>query len=218
MREYFDKTLQRYTDNLSQIANLVEETVTKSMFAFNKKDMLLAQEVLELEEVIHQKHLEIEREAFSITALQQPVADDLRLIFAVLASSSYLERITDHAVNISSIVLKEDREFESITELDQMINQMFTVVETMISGAVDAFIHSDKEAAIKFAQNDDQLDALLEEIKEISMRYMSKDSTIVDTGIDYLYVANCLERIGDYVTNICEQEIFLASNEQVSLN
>ncbi|MGY4105231.1 phosphate signaling complex protein PhoU [Ignavigranum ruoffiae] len=218
MRTYYDDILSQYTAKLSRMGVLVSQSLGKAMNAFQDKQVELAHEIIAMDSQINQQHQAIEQEAFSIIALQQPVADDLRLIIAVMQASNDLERIADHATNIAQGVIRLEGNFQTIPELDGMISQLFTIVEAMITGAIDAFIIDDEDLARQIAQRDDEVDACLAEIHEHTIQYMKSDRQLVRSGADYLYIANSLERIGDYMTNICERVLFKASRSQESLN
>lgn len=218
MRTHYDQILKEYLASLRDLSLLVNAALKNSMQAFRDQDLDLAQQVIDEDEFINQKHKAIEQEAYRIIALQQPVADDLRLIFAVMLSSSDLERIADHADNIARGIIKLQASYKTNRDLYNYIKEMFMIIEKMITGAVEAFVNKDVEAAKLVASQDDQIDKLLEEMKVTTIEVMETDPGFVSAGTAYLYIANSLERIGDYMTNICEQVVYLKTSEQVSLN
>lgn len=162
--------------------------------------------------------VEIEKEAFRIIALQQPVSSDLRLVFTVLTSSLDIERIADHAVSIGRAVIRRKETEQHVDQLDEVVNRMAETAQTMISDAMDAFVNRDAETATKVALLDEIVDAGLKEIYHESAKRMQKNTEMVPSGISYINIGNSLERIGDYVTNICERIVYLNTGEIVELN
>lgn len=218
MREAFQEELDKFLDDLIMLSNLANESLHKAMKAFEEDDRELAHEVVSDDLKTNAKSAEIEREAYRLIALQQPVAGDLRKIFTVLLANSDVERLADHAVSIARTVIRRNPAEDHIEELDAIVQKMATITQSMISDAITALVNSDAEAAREIAERDNEVDSLRAQVYGKAARYMESHTEVVIGGINYISVANSLERIGDYVTNICERIVYLNTGDIVELN
>lgn len=218
MREAFQEELDKFLDDLIMLSNLANESLHKAMRAFEEDDRELAHEVVSDDLKTNAKSAEIEREAYRLIALQQPVAGDLRKIFTVLLANSDVERLADHAVSIARTVIRRNPVEDHIEELDTIVQKMATITQSMISDAITALVNSDVEAAREIADRDNEVDSLRAQVYGKAARYMESHTEVVIGGINYISVANSLERIGDYVTNICERIVYLNTGDIVELN
>lgn len=218
MREAFQEELDKFLDKLIMLSNLANESLHKATKAFAEHDRELAHEVIEDDLIINATSAEIERDAYRLIALQQPVAGDLRRIFTVLLANSDVERLAEHAVSIARTVIRRNPDEEKIKRLDGIISEMTEITQSMISDVIKALVNQDVEAAKEIARRDELVDNLQREIYGVAARRMEKDTDVIIGGINYIGVANNLERIGDYVTNICERIVFLNTGDIVELN
>ena len=218
MRKVFDEELKSLFVHLTKLGIAANEAVNKSIKAHNTSDKELAKELFADDLKINALTVEIEKEAYRIIALQQPVASDLRLVFTVLTASLDIERIADHAVSIGRAVIRRKETDQQIDQLNDIVNRMAETSQTMISDAMDAFVNRDAETAKKVALQDEIVDAGLKEIYHESAKRMQKNTDMVPSGISYINIGNSLERIGDYVTNICERIVYLNTGEIIELN
>lgn len=218
MREGFQEELDKFLDKLIMLSNLANESLHKSMKAFEDNDKELAHEIISDDLKLNAMSAEIEREAYRLIALQQPVAGDLRRIFTVLLTNSDVERLADHAVSIARAVIRRNPNEERVERLDEIVLEMAGIAEAMISDAIKALVNRDVELAKEIALRDNQLDTLQSQAYGLAARHMESDQEIVIGGINYIGVVNNLERIGDYVTNICERIVYLNTGDIVELN
>lgn len=218
MRKVFDEELKSLFVHLTKLGIAANEAVHKSIKAHNTSDKELAKELFADDLKINALTVEIEKEAYRIIALQQPVASDLRLVFTVLTASLDIERIADHAVSIGRAVIRRKETDQQVDQLNDIVNRMAETSQTMISEAMDAFVNRDAESARKVALQDEIVDAGLKEIYHESAKRMQKNTDMVPSGISYINIGNSLERIGDYVTNICERIVYLNTGEIIELN
>ena len=123
MRKSFQNELEQYRDHLTYIANAANEAIYKAIQSLNQHDQVLAEEVVNGDLKINTLAIQIEQEAYRIIALQQPVASDLRKVFAVLLASSDIERLADHASNIAGTVIRRQN-IPMVREaaIDEIIN------------------------------------------------------------------------------------------------
>ncbi|MCR8970002.1 phosphate signaling complex protein PhoU [Facklamia sp. 7083-14-GEN3] len=218
MRNIYTQDLEDFSNKLSEQATAVIENVHLAINAFNNSDTSAASKLKEADQEINQLANEIEKEAYRLIALQQPVAEDLRLIFTVMSISVDLERIGDHAVLIAKNVNRSDEETEKIKHLTEIINKMAQMVFEMINDVLEAFSERDAVKAQEIADRDELVDACLKQLYNDSALRMEKNREAVSPGINYLAIGNSIERIGDYVTNICERIVYLKRAEIVDLN
>lgn len=219
MRETYVHDLQTFQNMLSEQSILVIEQLYQAMDAFNKIDSQIVNKLKEEDSYVNQLTNAIEREAYRLIALQQPVAEDLRLIFSVMNVSLDLERIGDHAVLIAKNILRSAEEgTEKIEPLAEIINGMAAITQEMLTKTIDAFNERDTDRARAIAAEDEKVDAKLKELYHETSRIMEKDRDNIHFGINYIAIGNSLERIGDYITNICERIIYLESAIIVDLN
>jgi phosphate transport system protein len=215
-REIFNKELQEVKDRLFQVTGDVRRNLKLSVRYLETRDMTGAGMIVESDEMINLKVLEIEDMCLSIIATQQPVASDLRLLFSILQISTEIERIGDYAKGIARISLKIGPEslikpLIDIPEMEQLAGQM-------LSDAIAAFTEGNAVAAESISRRDSGIDALYNQVhRELLTFVMDKRSNINQT-IMLDWVAHNLERVGDRVTNICERIIFTVTGNSVDLN
>lgn len=214
----FEEELKSLFVHLTKLGIAANESVHKSIKAHNTNDKELAKELFADDLRINALTVEIEKEAYRIIALQQPVASDLRLVFTVLTASLDIERIADHAVSIGRAVIRRQETDQQVEQLNDVVNKMAETAQMMISDAMDAFVNRDAATARKVALLDEVVDAGLKEIYNESAKRMQKNTDMVPSGISYINIGNSLERIGDYVTNICERIVYLNTGEIIELN
>jgi phosphate transport system protein len=159
----------------------------------------------------------LEKKSFEMIALQQPVTTDLRMIITVMKASSDLERMGDHAVSIAKSTIRVKGETR-IAEIEKEISDMSDYVKKMVDNVLVAYVKTDQEDARMIAQMDERVNDYYRDIYYKTIDSMKANPETVVSGTDYLSVAQYLERIGDYVTNICEWIVYLATGKISELN
>ncbi|RWR13195.1 phosphate signaling complex protein PhoU [Siminovitchia fortis] len=216
VRNQFDEQLQNLHHQLLTMGMLVEEALHQGVKALVDKNVELAQEVIDGDREINDAEMDIERKCFTLIALQQPVGSDLRRIATTLKVSTDLERIADHAVSIAKTTVRLQGEAYAKPLID--IPKMGKLVQEMVRDALDAYIRMDKDEAKIIANRDDQVDALYKKIFTDLVGLMTHDQSLINQATHLLLTAQYLERIGDYVTNICEWIVYMESGNKVELN
>jgi phosphate transport system protein len=215
-RNYFDKELQELHLSMLKMCTVVEEALINSVHALKNQDMEMAQGVIDGDDVIDNMEHEIEDKCLKLIALQAPMAKDLRFIATALKIITDLERIADHAVDISKITLRLSGE-RYIKELID-IPRMGEIATRMVKESIDAYVKQDVEKAHEVAKMDDEVDALYKQIFRELLLIMMEDPKKINQATSFLFVSKSLERIGDYVTNICEKIIYSITSEHMNLN
>lgn len=205
MRTRFDMQLEDLSNHLIQMGALTERAIASAVTAIIEKDAQMAADAISYEQAIDESEAEIERLCLKLLMQQQPVAKDLRLISAVLKMITDMERIGDHASDISeiSLVIKSPGE-EHLPGLREMAEATIK----MVADAIDAFVKNDLELARKVIADDDVVDNYFLDMRALLVEMIQKGSVDGEVLIDLLMVIKYLERIGDHATNLAEWVVF----------
>ena len=206
MRKRFDEQLEQLGKEMQQMGMLVEEAIQKAIEALLKQDVELAQSVMDADGNVDQKQKEIESICFTLLMQQQPVASDLRVISAALKMVTDMERIGDHAADISEMTLHLAHE-PYIKNLEH-IRQMATETTWMLIQSIEAYVEKDVKKARGVISHDDIVDNLFAETKKELIELIHQDKNNGEQATDLLMVAKYFERIGDHATNLAEWVIF----------
>ncbi|GAA0121515.1 MAG: phosphate signaling complex protein PhoU [Clostridium argentinense] len=215
-RKSFDTELLELQNQLSKMTLSVSEQINDTMKALINQDVNLAKEVIKKDDIIDEFENDIADNCVTLIATRQPLATDLRTIFTISKIVTDLERIADHAVDISKITLKLCDE-KYIKELKD-ISKMGALVEEMIKGSINAYLNKSEEKALEVCNMDDQVDTLYKNIFSELLIIMAKRPEVIEQVTRLLFVCKFLERIGDHTTNICEWTIYLLSGKKIDLN
>ena len=206
MRRKFDQQLDDLNTALIEMGKLVENAISLATKAFLEQDTELAAKIIDMDREIDDKEKEVETLALRLMLLQQPVAGDLRYISSVLKIITDLERIGDHAEDISEITLViADQAF--IKKLDY-IPKMAKATLSMVSNCIDAFIKRDLELAYAVIGSDDVVDDLFVLARDVLVELIRENPENGSQAIDLMIVAKYFERIGDHATNVAEWVVF----------
>ena len=157
----------------------------------------------------------IEARCLKLILRQQPVASDLRLISTAMKMITDMERIGDHAADIASICIPDEREknTEKFKLIDDKISVMADIDLKMVTQSIKAFIDDDLEKAKEIINTDSQVDELFYQVRDDIIKGLKSDEIAPNIAIDTLLLIKYLERIGDHATNICEWIIFYLTGE-----
>lgn len=205
MRNRFDRQLVQLNNELIEMGGMIEKAISDTVKALVNQDIELASNVIEYDEEIDHQEREIEQLCLKLL-LQQPVAKDLRLISAALKMITDMERIGDHATDISEITIELSKE-SYIKKLDH-IQQMAKETMVMLVQSVEAFVNKDMDKARTVIVHDDVVDDLFNKVKAELIAMIHEDVNAGEQASDLLMAAKYFERIGDHATNISEWVIF----------
>ena len=206
MRNRFDKQLDQLNNELIEMGSLIEQAIAMAINALVNKDIDKAQQAIAFDEEINRQEKEIESLCLKLLLQQQPVAKDLRLISSALKMITDMERIGDHASDISEITISMANS-PHIKKFDH-IQEMAKETTVMVVNSIDAFVKKDMELANKVIQQDDVVDDLFVEIKRELIQMIKENPEYAEQATDLLMVGKYFERIGDHATNIAEWVIF----------
>lgn len=206
MRNAFDRQLETLHNDMIGMGNLIEQAIEQAVKALVNRDVELAQKTIAFDAVIDEQEKEIENICFKLLLHQQPVARDLRVISAALKMVTDMERIGDHAEDISEItILLSAHPYQG--ELD-MIRKMAKETTIMVVESIEAFVRSDEKRARTVIEHDDIVDKLFLQTKAELIRQIKENPDHGEQAADLLMVAKYFERIGDHATNIAEWVIY----------
>ena len=206
MRNRFDRQLQGLNDLLIEMGSMIEEAIGIATRALVTQDTRLAERAILADREIDEKEREIESLCLKLLLQQQPVAKDLRLISAALKMITDMERIGDHAADISEITLliANDPHIKELVHIPQMAE----ATARMLTDSIDAFVKKDLSLARAVIEADDVVDGLFDAIKEDLIELIRLDGANGGQAIDLMMIAKYFERIGDHATNIAEWVAF----------
>ena len=206
MRNRFDRQLVQLNNELIEMGGMIEKAISDTVKALVNQDIELASNVIEYDEEIDHQEREIEQLCLKLLLQQQPVAKDLRLISAALKMITDMERIGDHATDISEITIELSKE-SYIKKLDH-IQQMAKETMVMLVQSVEGFVNKDMDKARAVIVHDDVVDDLFNKVKAELIAMIHEDVNAGEQASDLLMAAKYFERIGDHATNISEWVIF----------
>ena len=179
------------------------------MEALRKRDIKAAEKVFAEDKAINKKRFEIESQLMILIATQQPMARDLRLLASTLEIVSELERMGDYAKGIANINIRmgDTSLLKPLIDVPRMAEKGVD----MLHRALTAFVNSDVETARTIPVEDDEVDALYNQVYRELMTFVIQDPKTIERANWLLWVAHNLERFADRVTNICERTIFIVT-------
>lgn len=215
-RLHFQQNLKEVKHKVLRMGSLVEVIVDKAVTSLKEQNLELAKTIVEEDDKIDAMDLKIEMDCMKLLALQQPLAKDLRTIATALKIITDLERMGDHAVNISKITLEIGKEPLIKPLID--IPRMAKIAQEMIRLSLDAFVKEDIELAKKVAQMDQEVDDIYQAIIDELLEMIVKDPSITKQATKLMFVGRYLERIADHTTNVCERIIYMVTGKLEEIN
>ncbi len=215
-RVIFDKQLSEIQQEMLLMGTQVESAIDRSIQALKERDPALAREVIADDSKINHRRYDIELKCQELVATQAPLAGDLRTIFSVLHIIVDLERMGDHAEGIAKIAIMLADEPPLKPYID--IPRMAAIANEMLIGSLEAFRERDEERAKRIVDQDDEVDALYDQVYRELLTFMINDPKTIERATHLTWVAHNLERIADRATNICERVVYLVSGKIEELN
>jgi len=214
-RDTFDRELLAVKEGIVRMGERVTAAIDAAVAALNAQDVAAAREVIAADRAINDAQAELTSLIITTIATQSPVARDLRFLMALTHVSYELERIGDHAAGVARQVAKVG---PGAAVGAASLARMGELDGSLLHGVLRALVDLDHEEARRVAAGDDEIDRLYHAYFDRALDRMRADPTWVDRGAHFLFAAKNLERIGDRVTNIAEEVVFLATGEIEDLN
>ncbi len=206
MRSKFDEQLRDLNNEMIIMSNMIESAIQEAVDALFTQNAEKAKQIMKDDELIDREQKTIENMCFQLLIQQQPVARDLRTITAAMKMVTDMERIGDHAADISELtILLADASY--LIKSDN-IKKMATETIIMLIHAIEAYVEHDIKKAKEVIDHDDIVDELFIKVKAELIEVLKNDSDYEEYASDLLLVNKYLERIGDHATNIAEWVIF----------
>jgi phosphate transport system protein len=211
IRKTFESEIQQVKDEVLLLGSMVEHAILGSVEALKKRDIKASEKIIAEDKEVNKKRFAIENQLMILIATQQPMAHDLRLLASTMEIISELERMGDYAKGIANINIRMGEE----TLLKPLIDipRMAQKGADMLHRALTAFVTEDVEAAKAIPVEDDEVDALYNQIYRELMMFVIQDPKTIERANWLLWVGHNLERVADRVTNICERTVFIATGE-----
>ena len=205
--------LDLLSEMILRLGGMAEEAIGKSVRALVERNTDLAHEVCEGDGNIDDLELEIDHLCMEILARHQPMAGDLRFVATAMKITPDLERIADHAVNISerAAELNEEPPLDAPVDMELMASR----AQQMVRGALDAFVRRDAEAALAVIKMDVELNRSMEQVFRVLLSFMLDDPRTISRALRMTFVSKYFERIGDQATNICEQIVYMTEGRVI---
>ncbi len=210
---HFQDELEQLKRRLLEMGGLAEEQVRAAVQGVADGDVEMLDRALAADQAINALHIEIDSRCFTLLALYQPMAADLRAIVAAVKINTDLERVGDLAVNIA----EAGKRYVTHPAIRKLVNipRMAQIAQAMLRDALDAYVGRDTPLAQQVLNADDELDDLKIQIFRNLLNDMLKDAATIEPALDLILISRHLERIGDHATNIAEDVIFMVSARDV---
>lgn len=202
-----DQQLDILRDKILLLGGATENAVQRAMQSLVERDSELAKKVLEEDQIIDQMELEIDQLSINILALQHPAAHDLRFVISVAKITPILERIADHAGSIAEAALTIN--VEPLVKNYVEFPIMARTATEMLRSALDAFTNEDSQLSRQIIERDKEIDKAYKHVFNELLEMMIDNPSVTTGAAHLLFVAKHLERIGDYVKDICELNVYL---------
>ena len=211
-RTDFDRDLLNLQNELLIMGSMVEKAIIRSTEALKKRDLKSSEEVVEEDDFIDQKRYDLEDQCVNLIATQAPMANDLRILIAILHISGELERIGDYAEGIAkiSIAMGEEPPLKPLVDIPRMAE----IGGGMLRRSLDSLVNKDEVGATQVLKDDDEVDVLYKQVYRELLTYMIEDPGTISRATYLIWVAHDLERVADRATNIAERVIYLVTGKQ----
>lgn len=210
-RRSFHEKLDELNLDMVRMANLTLEALQRTRAAFDSMDMELARVLIEGDDEIDSYVLKVEEKSIELLALQAPVAIDLRTIIAFIRLAQEWERAADNCVNIGKAIINMQN-VEMSPWIKENLDKMFDRVESILLGAIDAFIKRDSSRVEELVKMDDTVDRLNH---MFLTSYTGDSEEAIDLAIRVVMIARFLERIADHAVNIAEEVHYMVTGQFV---
>ena len=210
---HFQEELAQLKSRLLEMGGAAEEQVRLALRGLVDRHPPTIDRAQSGDRPLNALHIDIDGRCFTLLALFQPMAADLRTIVAAVKINTDLERVGDLAVNIAEAA----RRYTLHPPVEKLVDipRMATIAQTMLRDALDAFVRGDVDLAQRVLDEDDRLDELKRTIFRSLLDRMLVDNATIEPALDLILVSRHLERIGDHATNIAEDVIFIVSARDV---
>lgn len=213
MHRHFDEELKDLKEKLLRMSSLAEEAICTAIKSLVDRDSNLAEKVIKSDDAINMLEIEIDELSIKLLALRQPEAGDLRFITSAIKIDKDIERMGDHAVNISESAL----DLLKVPPLKPLIDipRMAELAQAMVRDSLNAFVNRDVALAKNVCERDTEVDNLNDQLFRELLTYMMQDPKNIERALNLILVARNLERVADLATNISEDVIYITNGRVI---
>ena len=216
LRTNFERGLQQLRDQILSLGSQVGDNIVTSIEVLFARDVNGAQHLIAGDIDVNQRRIKIMNDALTLIATQQPMAGDMRLIASSIEISGELERINDYVKGIARISLMIGP--EPIPDFLDGISQMAEKTKDMLRRALDAASRGDADLARAIPAEDDEVDALFNEIYRNLVAFVTENPSKIEMSNHLEWAVHNLERAADRVTNICEWVVYMNTGEYIEMD
>jgi phosphate transport system protein len=208
----FDRDLESIQAKIMKMGGLVEAAILEGAISLETRDEERAEKVRAADKVIDLLEEKINEDAARLIALRSPTAGDLRLVLAIMKISGNLERIGDYAKNMAKRtgVLAQ---MAPVSDSAGSLRRMAKEVSKMLKDVLDAYIHRDAELAGDVIKRDSDVDQMYNGLFREFLTFMMEDPRNITACMHLHFIGKNIERMGDHVTAIAEQVVYLVTGE-----
>ncbi|MEL6103622.1 MAG: phosphate signaling complex protein PhoU [Pseudomonadota bacterium] len=209
----FDRDLEAIQAQIMKMGGLVEAAIMEAAVSLEERDEERAEKVRHADKAIDGLEETINEEAARVIALRAPTAIDLRVILSIIKISANLERIGDYAKNLAkrTSVLAQ---LAPVNDSAGALRRMAREVERMLKDALDAYVARDAELAVDVISRDRDVDQMYNALFREFLTFMMEDPRNITACMHLHFIAKNVERMGDHVTAIAEQVVYVVSGER----
>ena len=210
---HFHEQLQELLQKIVMMGTITESMIQSAVSGLVKRNDALFADVFNREKEVNRLQVEVDDRAVKLTALQQPMAQDVRFLFMASRIGGELERIADQAINIcqNSRHVLDAPPMRPLVELPIMAD----LAQKMVRDSLSAMIHRDVALAAIVLEEEKKVDAFRNQIFSTLLDWMKRDTTTIDQSLSLILIARNLERIGDHATNVAEEVIYWIQGRDV---
>jgi phosphate transport system protein len=210
---HFGEQIQQLQERLVNMGRLAEAMIQGALRMLIERNPALFEDIERKEEEVNELQIEVDDRAVKLAALQQPVANDVRLVFMSSRIATELERIADQAINIG----QNAKHLLSAPPLKPFVDIpiMSEICQTMVRESLEALIRRDVDLAMQVLKEEDRVDAFRDQIFRELLTYMMADPATIPRAMALILISRNLERVGDHATNIAEEVIYLVQGRDV---
>ncbi|NPV91879.1 MAG: phosphate signaling complex protein PhoU [Firmicutes bacterium] len=216
IRKSFHLELEELKDDVMKMGNLVEAAICRAVQSLKERNVELARQVEDDDDLVDNLQLEIEDRCLAMLALQQPMAGDLRTIGTALKIVTDLERIGDHAVDIArvTIALQGQPLIKPLIDIPRMANLSIKMIHDVLT----AYVNRDAKMAYSLKPLEEEVDSLNKQVFRELLLIMMENPTTIRQATHLMFVAQYLERAADHATNVAEWVIYMVQGKRGNIN
>ncbi|MCE2463764.1 MAG: phosphate signaling complex protein PhoU [Dehalococcoidia bacterium] len=216
MRSGLDRQLRMLQDEVLMMGGMVEKSIARALDSLTRRDLEAAEQVIREDDYIDRKRFDIEEHCIDLIATQQPMAGDLRILISILHITVELERMGDYAEGIAriNVLMGDEPLLKPLIDIPRMAEK----ATSMLRRSLDAMVNRDTLTALQVCKDDDDVDALYDQIYRELLLFMIQDPSTIQRATYLLWVAHDLERIADRATNVAERVVYMVTGRMEEIN